>query len=102
MYRVIKFNQKAWLKSCIDINIELRKKAKNDFHKDFFKLMNNAVFGKTLENLRKHWDFKLVTTESRRNYLLSEPNYHSKKFFMEIFCQWKWQKLEYLRISRFI
>ena len=87
MYRVIKFNQKAWLKSCIDINIELIKKAKNDFHKDFFKLMNNAVFGKTMENLRKHWDFKLVTTESRRNYLVSEPNYHSKKFFMEICCQ---------------
>ena len=72
-----------WLKSCIDINTDLRKKGENDFEKDFFKLMNNAVFGKSMENVRKHRDNKLVTTERRRNYLVSEPNYHTTKFFTE-------------------
>ena len=65
------------------MNTDLRKRAKNDFEKDFFKLMNNAVFGKTIENVRKHRDIKLVTTERRRNYLVSEPNYHTTKFFTE-------------------
>ena len=59
------------------MNTDLRKKAKNDFEKDFFKLMNTAVFGKTIENVKKHRDIKLVTTERRRNSLVSEPNYHS-------------------------
>ena len=81
--RVIQFYQKAWLKPYMDMNTKLRKKTKNDFKKDFFKLMNNAVFGKTMENLRKHRDYKLVTTDERRNQLVSEPNYHLTKWFSE-------------------
>ena len=65
------------------MNIDLRNKVKNDFEKDFFKLVNNAVFGKTMENVRKHRDIKIVTTEIRRNYLISEPNYHTSNFFIE-------------------
>ena len=79
VYRVIEFDQEAWLKKCINFNTELRKNALNDFEKDFFKLMNNAVFGKTMENVRKHRDIKLVKTDHRRNKLVSEPNYHTMK-----------------------
>ena len=65
------------------MNTKLRTEAKNDFEKDFFKLMNNSVFGKTMENVRKHRDIKLVTTDKRRNQLASEPNYHTQKYFSE-------------------
>ena len=65
------------------MNTELRKKASNDFEKDFFKLMNNAVFGKTMENVRKHRDVKLVKTDHKRNKLVSEPNYYTMKLISE-------------------
>ena len=65
------------------MNTKLRQKAKNNFEKDFLKLMSNAVFGKTMENVRKHRDIKLLTTEKRRNYLVSEANYHTIKFFLQ-------------------
>ena len=83
MHRVIEFNQEVWLKKYIDMNTELRKKASNDFEKDFFKLMNNAVFGKTMENVRKHRDIKLVKTDHDRNKLVSEPNYYTMKLISE-------------------
>ena len=83
VHRVIKFNLNAWLNPYIDMNTGLRKKAKNDFEKDFLKLIDNAVFGKTMENVRNHRDIKLVATERRRNYLVSEPNYHTTKSFTE-------------------
>ena len=65
------------------MNTELRKLAKDDFEKYLFKLMNNAVFGKTMENIRKHRDIKLVTTDKKRNNLVSEPNYHTMNYILE-------------------
>ena len=82
-HKVIKFNQNAWLKQYINKNTDLRRKRKNHFEKDFFKLLNNVVFQKTMENVRKHRDVKFVTTERRRNYLVLEPNYHTTKFCTE-------------------
>ena len=83
IHRVIEFNQEAWLKPYIDMNTELRKEVKNDFEKDLFKLMNNSVFGKTMENIRKHRDIKLVTTDKKRSILVSEPNYHTINLISE-------------------
>ena len=83
VHKLIQFNQEAWLKEYIGTNIKLRKEAKNDFEKDFFKLMHNCVFGKAMENVRKHRDIKLVTTDKKRNQLVSEPSYHKTKWFSE-------------------
>ena len=63
------------------MNTDLEKKVNNDVEKDFFNLMKNAIFQKTVESVRKHRDMQLVATEARSNYLVSEPNYHTKFFF---------------------
>ena len=83
VHGVIHCNQKAWLKPYIERNTNLRTEAKNEFEKDLFKLMNNSVFGKTMANVRKNRDIKLVTTDKRRNQLVLEPNYHTTKWFSE-------------------
>ena len=83
VHAVIIFTQDAWLKAYIDMNTKLRMKAANDFEKDIYKLCNNSVYGKTMENIRKHRDIHLVTTSKKRSILASEPNYHSTKYISE-------------------
>ena len=81
--RGIKFKESAWLKKYIDLNTSLRTKASNDFEKDFFKLMNNSVFGKTMENIENRVDVRLVTNERDAIKLTSKPNYDSRTIFDE-------------------
>ena len=76
------------------MNTELRKNAKNDFQKEFFKLMINSVFGKTIENARNHRDIKLVTSYKRKSILASEPNYHSTKYISNDLLIMEMKKVE--------
>ena len=76
------------------MNTKLRKEAKNDFEKDFFKLMNNLVFGKTTENVRNHRNIKIVTTNKQRNKFASEPNYHSTKYISKDLLIMEMKKVE--------
>ena len=79
VHKVISFRQGAWLEPYITMNTELRTKANNEFEKDYYKLKNNSVYGKTMENIRKHRDIHLVTNDKKRSKLVSEPNYHATK-----------------------
>ena len=83
VHRLITFRQEAWLKLYIDMNTKLRANAKNNFQKDFFKLTNNSVFGKTMENVRNRRYIKLLTTNERRKKLVAESNYHTSKHLLE-------------------
>ena len=83
VHRVLEFNQSPWLKQYIDFNTEKRKNSKNAFEKDFFKLMNNSVFGKTMENIRKRVDVRLITDEKKLLKYVSKPTYVSSKIFNE-------------------
>ena len=83
VHRVLEFTQKPWMREYIDFNTEKRKMAKNSFEKDFFKLMNNSVFGKTMENLRKRSNIKLETDPDHLLKLTRQPTYVSSKIFDE-------------------
>ena len=83
VHRVLEFNQSPWLKQYINFNTEKPKHAKNSFEKDFFKLMNNSVFGKTMQNLQKRVDVRLVADEKKLDKLISKPPYVSSKIFNE-------------------
>ena len=94
VHSIISFRQEAWLKPYIDLNTELRKNAKNEFEKDFYKLKINSIYGKTVQSDRKHGDIKLVTADYKRNKLASEPNYHSTKCISRHFLVMEMKKIE--------
>ena len=97
IYETIKFNQSPWMKPYIEMNTALRAKAKNDFEKDSFKLMNNSVFSKTMENLRKRQRVSIVqpiTDPKKYKKLTSDPSFKSRKIFSENLVVIHWRKTE--------
>jgi len=96
VHKVLSFSQSKWLAPYIDKNSKLRAEAKNAFEKDFFKLMNNSVYGKTCENLRKRMDVKIVTSESSLKKLTEKPTFMSQKIISENLALIHMQKIEVL------
>ncbi|KAE9523040.1 hypothetical protein AGLY_016671 [Aphis glycines] len=83
IHRVLEFSQSPWLKVYIDFNTDLRSKAKNEFEKDYFKLMNNSVYGRTMMNVRNHVDIRLCSNEAKLEKLIVKPNFDRRTIFTE-------------------
>ncbi|PFX12742.1 hypothetical protein AWC38_SpisGene23254 [Stylophora pistillata] len=96
IHRVIRFKESPWMKKYIDLNTSLRAKANNDFEKDFYKLMNNAVFGKTMENIRKRVDVRLVNSEEKARKLANKVNFEHCTIFSEDLCAMHMRKTQIL------
>ena len=92
VHRVIEFQQSRWMKTYIMLNTRLRKDAKNQFEKDFFKLMNSSVFGKTMENIRNHNNMKLVTSDEKYLKYVIKPNFKDGFPFSKHCLPWRWEK----------
>ncbi|KAE9529175.1 hypothetical protein AGLY_011971 [Aphis glycines] len=83
IHRVLEFSQSPWLKLYIDFNTDLRSKAKNEFEKDYFKLMNNSVYARTMMNVRNHVDIRLCSNEAKLEKLIVKPNFDRRTIFTE-------------------
>ena len=94
IHRGIKFEESDWMKQYIDLNTRLRAEAKNEFEKEFFKLMNNSVYGKTIENLRKRVDISLVNSKKKAQKLTAKPNFKKCTIFHEDFCAFEMRKTQ--------
>ncbi|XP_018307240.1 DNA polymerase-like [Mycetomoellerius zeteki] len=97
VHRILQFTQSLWLRDCIELNTKFRTLAKNEFEKNLYKLMNNAVFGKTMENVRNHVDVRLITRWDGRysaEAMIAKPNFHSRSVFSENLVAIEMSKLE--------
>lgn len=97
IHRILQFSQSPWLRNYIELNTDFRTSAKNDFEKNLYKLMNNAVFGKTIENVRNRVDVKLLTEWDGRygaEAMIAKPNFHSRSVFSEKLIAVELRKLE--------
>ena len=92
VHRVIRFEQSSWMKPYIMMNTKLRTVAKNEFEKYSFKLMNNSVFGKTMENIRNHKEMKLVTSREKYKKYVIKPNFQNGYPFLKEYLPWRWEK----------